>query len=73
MKKFIKIKRSEWLGGSNTEMIHTDENGERYLGPPIQWVEGSMIAVEISEERMRDGLFHIIKVVGVTRAQRRDR
>lgn len=72
MKKFIKINHSEWLGGSTNKMIHTDEAGERYLGPPIQWVAGQTVVIEVSEGRMPDGLFHIIKVVGVTRPQHRN-
>jgi hypothetical protein len=72
MKRFIRIKQSEWLGGSNNKMMYVGENGDRYLGPPIQWMAGQTVIVEVSEGLMPDGLFHIIKVIGVTASQRRN-
>ena len=38
MKVFLKIKRSEWVPKSNNKMIHEDEDGKLFLGPPINYV-----------------------------------
>ena len=63
MKEFIKIKNSKWAPGSNNKMIHEDEEGRLFLGPPLG-VEDKTYIVEVSAGRMEDGYYHIIKVVG---------
>ena len=63
MKRFLRIKKSEWLPNSNTKMIHKDENGENFIGPPINAGVNETVAVEVSEDRMEDGYYHIIKII----------
>lgn len=64
MKKFIKIQKSQWVQGSNNKMIYEDEEGRLFLGPPIEYICGETIIVETSEGPLKDGYYHIIKVVG---------
>lgn len=64
MKYFIKIEESRWISGSNTKMIHKDEQGRLFLGPPISVAYGKTIIVEASNTPLEDGYYHIIKVIG---------
>jgi len=64
MKHPIKIKSSKWLPNSNTKMIHEDESGDLYLGPPIEATIDTIVIVEASDKPMDDGYYHITKVVG---------
>jgi len=63
MKYFLKIIDSRWVSGSNTKMIHKDENGRLFLGPPIDVVHGKTTIVEASDTPLGDGYYHIIKVI----------
>ena len=64
MKYFIKIEESFWVPGSNTKMIHKDEQGKLFLGSPISFAHGETIMVEASDTPLEDGYYHIIKVIG---------
>lgn len=64
MKYFIKIEESRWVSGSNTKMIHKDEQGRLFLGPPISVDHGETIIVEASNTPLKDGYYHIINVIG---------
>ena len=64
MKYFVKIEESRWVPGSNTKMIHKDEQGRLFLGPPISVAHGETIIVEASNTPLEDGYYHIIKVIG---------
>lgn len=63
MKYFVKIEESRWIPGSNTKMIHKDEQGKLFLGPPISVAHGETIIVEASNIPLEDGYYHIIKVI----------
>lgn len=63
MKHFLKIKNSEWFPGSTKKMIYEDEDGELFLGPPINHVIGETIIVEISNGPI-EGYYRIIRLVG---------
>jgi hypothetical protein len=45
-------------------MIHKDEQGKLFLGPPISVAHGETIIVEVSNTPLEDGYYHIIKVIG---------
>ena len=64
MKYFLKIKESRWVSGSNTKMIHKDEQGRLFLGPPIILTQGEIIIVEATNTPLEDGFYHIIRVIG---------
>lgn len=61
MKRAIKIKSSRIVSGSNKKLIYQAEDGNSYIGPPIEF---SYIMVEISENQTADGHYQIIKVIG---------
>jgi len=63
MKDFLKIKNSEWAPNSTKKMIYEDEDGRLFLGPPISYVVGETIIVEISKTPI-DGYYHIIRLIG---------
>jgi len=63
MKAFLKIKRSELVPKSNNKMIHEDEDGKLFLGPPISYMAGETIIAEISNRPMTDGYYHIIQII----------
>ena len=64
MKYFIKIIESRWVPGSNTKMIHKDEQGRLFLGPPISNTNDVIVVVEASNSPLEDGYYHIVKVIG---------
>ena len=64
MKYFIKIVESRWVPGSNNKMIHEDEQGRLFLGPPISNADGETVIVEASNSPLEDGYYHIVKVIG---------
>jgi len=65
MKGFIKIVDSQWVADSNIKMIHKDERGRLFLGPPVSYTSGQTIIVEVSDTlSKKDGYYHIIKVIG---------
>jgi hypothetical protein len=43
MKCLVKIEESRWVPGSNTKMIHKDEQGKLFLGPPISVAHGEKL------------------------------
>ncbi|MFX1537351.1 MAG: hypothetical protein ACFFDI_24350 [Promethearchaeota archaeon] len=63
MKRFLKIKSSEWASDSNKEMLYEDENGELFKGPPINYTAGETIIAEISDGLI-DGFYRIVQVIG---------
>ena len=38
MKHFLKIKNSKWVPNSTKKMIHENDDGKLFLGPPINYV-----------------------------------
>ena len=66
MKRFIKIKNSRWLDISKKKMIHEDEKGNLFVGPPISTDVDSTVIIEASDKPMSDGYYHIIKVIKKT-------
>jgi hypothetical protein len=65
MKYFIKIVESRWVSGSNTKMIHKDQQGRLFLGPSISVVHGKTVILEATDTPLEDGYYHIIKVIDI--------
>lgn len=62
MKHFLKIKNYDWAPGGQKKMIYEDEDGKRFMGPPISGATLDIIIVEASD-RPIDGCYQIIKFV----------
>lgn len=65
MKYFIKKVESRWVSGSNTKMIHKDQQGRLFLGPPISVAHGETVIFEATDTPLEDGYYHIIKVIDI--------
>jgi hypothetical protein len=65
MKHSIKIVESRWVSGSNTKMIHKDQKGRSFLGPPISVAHGKTVILEATDAPLEDGCYHIIKVIDI--------
>ena len=65
MERFIRIKNSRWVPGSNTRMIHEDQRGDRFIGPPIAAEVDETVIVEVADSLTRNGEYQIIKVIKV--------
>ena len=65
MKYFIKIVESRWVSGSNTKMIHKDQQGRLFLGTSISVAYGKTVILEATDTPLEDGYYHIIKVIDI--------
>lgn len=63
MKYFLKIKNYDWAPGSQKKMIYEDEDGKRFMGPPISAPMQDTIVVEASNHPI-DGYYQIIQFIG---------
>ncbi len=61
MKCFLEIVDNYW--GKNNEMIYKNKDGELYKGSPFSFTADSTIFVEVSEGKMSDGYYHIIRFI----------
>ena len=65
MKYSIKIVESRWVSGSDTKMIHKDQQGKLFLGAPISVAHGKTVILEATDTPLEDGYYHIIKVIDI--------
>jgi len=65
MKYSIKIVESRWVSGSNTKMIHKDQQGRLFLGLSISVAHGKTVILEATDTPLEDGYYHIIKVIDI--------
>lgn len=65
MKYSIKIVKRRWVSGSNTKMIHEDQQGRLFLGPPISVAHRKTVILEATDTPLEDGYYHIIKVIDI--------
>lgn len=63
MKHFIALKNSRWYPGSQKKMIYTAENGNEYIGPPLNMIVGHLYCIEASDGEI-GGSYEIIKFIG---------
>ena len=63
MKRFLKITKSQWTPDQK-QMIYEDKSGDRFIGPPIEYIEGETIIIEASEGKLGNGYYGIVQVVG---------
>ncbi|MDD5502822.1 MAG: hypothetical protein PHH26_05085 [Candidatus Thermoplasmatota archaeon] len=52
------------MEGSTTEMIHKDDMGRLFVGPPLNSTNVKTIVVEIGDGKPKDGYLRILDVVG---------
>jgi len=61
MKHPLKLVDWQWVPGSNKEMMYKDDRGNWYVGKAHEVTIGKIYMVELSEGRLKDGYYHIIK------------
>lgn len=63
MKRFLKITKSQWTPDQK-QMIYEDKSGDKFIGPPIEYMEGDTIIIEASEGKPENGYHDIVRLVG---------
>jgi hypothetical protein len=61
MKCDLKIKSHRM--GPDAKVIYEVEGGFQFMGPPMGYAANEPITVEVSDEPMPDGYYHIIKKI----------